>query len=98
MIHVRVVRRPQSSSGLAGGSPSCRIGVQRIAVGPPRPSIRAIDLDDEHPCLTELPSQAGTIAAGALKSTTAVYSVITPSASRRWTRRRQCAGVRPTHL
>jgi len=41
-------------------------------VGPPRPSIRAIDLDDERPCLTELPSEAGTIGAGALKSTTAV--------------------------
>ena len=37
-------------------------------MGPPRPSIRAVDLDDEHPCLTELSSQPGTIGAGALNA------------------------------
>jgi hypothetical protein len=37
-------------------------------VGPPRPSIRAVDLSDEHPCLTQLSSQAGTIGAGALSA------------------------------
>src|SRR4029453_5280519 len=46
--------------------PSSRISVQRIrlAVGTPRPSIRAVDLDDEYPCLPEMPSQRGTEAAG----------------------------------
>ena len=32
----------------------------------PRPSIRAVDLDDKYPCLTEMPSQDGTVGAGAL--------------------------------
>jgi hypothetical protein len=65
--------RPSRSCGtteaaLRERSPSSRIGIQRIrlAVGPPRPSIRAVDLDDEDPCLTQLSSQAGTIGAGAL--------------------------------
>jgi hypothetical protein len=35
-------------------------------VCPPRPSIRAVDFDDEDPCLTEMPSQPGTVGAGAL--------------------------------
>ena len=37
-------------------------------MGPPRPSIRTIDLDDEHPCLTEMSSQPGTVGAGALNT------------------------------
>ena len=37
-------------------------------MGPPRPSIRAVDLDDEHPCPTELWSQRGTVGAGALNT------------------------------
>lgn len=37
-------------------------------MGPPRPSIRAVDLDDEHPCLAELSGQRGTVDAGALNT------------------------------
>ena len=37
-------------------------------MGPPRPSIWTVDLDDEHPCLTELSSQPGTVGAGALNA------------------------------
>jgi hypothetical protein len=37
-------------------------------VGPPRPSIRAVDLDDEHPRLTELSGQCDTVGAGALNT------------------------------
>jgi hypothetical protein len=35
-------------------------------MGPPRPSIRAVSLDAEHPCLTEMSSQPGTVGAGSL--------------------------------
>ena len=37
-------------------------------MGPPRPSIRAIDLDEEDPCLAEMSSQRGTVGAGALNA------------------------------
>ena len=37
-------------------------------MGPPRPSIRAVDFDDGYPCLTEMSSQRGTVGAGALNA------------------------------
>jgi hypothetical protein len=37
-------------------------------VGPARPSIRSVDLDNEHPCLTEMSSQRGAVGAGALNA------------------------------
>lgn len=40
----------------------------RLAVGPARPSIRSVDLDNEHPCLTEMSSQRGAVGAGALNA------------------------------
>ena len=44
-------------------------------MGPPRPSIRAVDLDDEHPCLTEMSSQAGTVGAGTLNADSIHHAV-----------------------
>ena len=37
-------------------------------MGPACPSIQAVDLDDEHPCLAELSGQRGTVGAGALNA------------------------------
>jgi hypothetical protein len=37
-------------------------------VGPALPSIRPVDLDNEHPCLAEMSSQRGAVGAGALNA------------------------------